>query len=122
MPYKTEWTENGVWWTYSGIVTSKEALQSNLEIYGDSRFDRLTYQIADFSGAEALELTEGEVKKIAYLDRAAALSNPKIKVAIVAHLDLIKEMAQMYANYSETSPWQTKIFNTLQEARQWLQI
>ncbi|MCP4710660.1 MAG: hypothetical protein GY869_18705 [Planctomycetes bacterium] len=122
MPYTTEWKENGIWWTYSGVVSAKEVLECNLEIYGDDRFDNLAYQMVDLSQAERLELTEAQVKKIAYLDKAAARSNPNIQVALVSKMDLIKELLEMYARYSEESPWEIDIFETLAEARKWLGI
>ena len=122
MPYTTEWQENGIWWTYCGVVTAKEVLECNLEIYGDDRFDSLTYELMDLSQAERLELTEAQVKKIAYLDKAAARSNPNMRVALVSKMDLIKELFEMYAKYSEESPWEIENFETVEEARKWLGI
>ena len=120
MPYTTIWKDKGVCWTFHGTVTGKEILQCDLDIYGDERFDCLRYQIADFSGAEGFELNEFEVKKIAYLDKAAAATNPEIKVAIVAPQDFIREMSNLYAKYADDSPWETRIFDTVDQAKQWL--
>lgn len=122
MSYTTEWKENGIRWTYCGVVTAKEVLESNLEIYGDDRFDSLAYELVDLSQAERLELTETQVKKIAYLDKATARSNPDMRVALVSKMELIKELFEMYARYSEESPWEIEIFETVEEAREWLGI
>ena len=122
MPYSTEWKEKEFQATFTGIVTSQEILKMVFGFYGDERFDRIKYNLVDFTGADSLKTNEKEIKEIAYLDMAAARSNPNIKVAIAAGHDFIKEMSQLYAEYSDESPWQVKIFNTLEEARQWLGI
>ena len=120
MPYTTTWTRNGVVWTYSGILTGQEALQSNLEIYGDERFDDLDYQIADFTNVTENQISELHTKKIAYLDRAAAESNSRIKVAIVMEDSGFLDTADIYGELSKNSPWQLKVCHSLKEAEAWV--
>lgn len=121
MPYTTTWTQIGVIWTYSGILTGQEALQSNLEIYGDERFDDLHYQIADFTDVTDNQISELHTKKIAYLDRAAAQTNPRIKVAIVMNNEHFLDTADVYSELSKNSPWQLKVCHSLEEAEIWLE-
>ncbi len=120
MPYNIYWKNKGVRWKFSGAVTSKETLQSNMDIYGDPRFDSLRYQIADFREVERITFNEMDMKKIAYLDQAAAKSNPRIKVAIVSPVETIRAMMEVYAKYSMANPWQTKLFDSIDEAEAWL--
>jgi len=42
MSYQIECKDRGVYWTYTGLVTGAEIMQSNFDIYGDERFDQLT--------------------------------------------------------------------------------
>ena len=122
MPYSVEWKERGAHWKFTGIVTGQEILQADLDLYGDERFDNLSYALFDFSGGTSFALTEKEMKEIAYLDMASTPTNPNIKLAIVASHDVMKKMSGLYAEYMELSPWETKIFDTVEEAKQWLNL
>jgi hypothetical protein len=102
-------------------LTGQEALQSNLDIYGDKRFDDLQYQIADFSAVTENQISELYTKKIAYLDRAAAQTNPRIKVAIVMNNAEFLDTADVYGELSKHSPWQLKVCHSLEEARAWVE-
>jgi hypothetical protein len=120
IPYSTEWKNKGLRITFTGIVIGGELVQLARGVYGDRRFDELRYHVMDFSQVESFDMTERETKNIAYMDMAAARSNPDTSVAIVAHQDIGRKLAQLYASYSEPSPWEIRIFDTLQEAEQWL--
>jgi hypothetical protein len=120
MPYEVQWESRGVYWRFFGKVSGREVMQSNLEVYGDSRFEELKYQIADFLAIESLEMNPSEVKKIAYMDKAAANSNPQIRVALVANPDTLITHIDLHTDYAVYSPWETEVFETLEEARTWL--
>jgi len=92
MPYKTTWLANGIIWTYSGVLTGNELLNSNFEIFGDERFDDIRYQIVDLSAVEKVEVTENHMRKIAHLDMAAARTNPRIKVAVVSTTSIASDL------------------------------
>jgi hypothetical protein len=122
MPYKTIWQANGIVWTYSGVLTGNELLNSNFEIFGDERFDDLRYQIVDLTAVEKIEVARSHVRKIAHLDMAASRSNPRIKVAIVTTAPDGQFISDIYKQYTEgKSPWVTKIFTAMDEAMQWAQ-
>lgn len=121
MPYGIKWTKKGIRWKFFGIVTSAEALESNLAIYGDSRFDSIRYQIADFTEVEELRLDDKDLKKIAFLDKAAARSNPRISVAIIAPGEALQQILTDYAKYSHDTPWKTKLFETTKSAEDWIE-
>ena len=120
MPYEIRWEPAGVHWKYTGRLTGQDILQSNLQIYGDARFDDLKYQIVDLLDIDAIDAEPSHIKKVAYLDVAAARTNPGIKVAVVTERDTLKEWAQMYAEYSDASPWETMVFGNVEEARAWV--
>jgi hypothetical protein len=62
MPYTTTWEDHGVIWNYSGFLTGNELLHSNLEIFGDERFDDLRYQIVDLTAIEGMDVTEKHMR------------------------------------------------------------
>ncbi|MCG8527086.1 MAG: hypothetical protein MI748_11935 [Opitutales bacterium] len=121
MPYQIQWEKKGVRWKFFGKVTSKETLASNMEIYGNSKFDGIRYQIADFSDVTDFEFSSEDMKKIAYFDQAASKSNPRVKVALIAPTPKSKELLTQYAEYSgaSASPWETRIFDSIREAEAW---
>lgn len=123
MPYTTEWLDHGIIWTYSDVLTGNELLESNLSIFGDERFDELRYQIVDLTQVTAVEATESHMRKIAHLDMAAALTNPRIKIAVVFPASPIaNEFHQQYLKYTDNkSPWETKAFANLAAAKAWAQ-
>ncbi len=120
MPYDTRWEPKGVHWRFFGRVSGLEVLQSNLEAYGDPRFTEIKYEIADFLEIDSLDMKPSEVKKLAYLDKAAAKSNPHIRVALVARREAIEKHARLHADYAVYSDWETEVFESLDEARAWL--
>jgi len=120
MPYETTWKSRGVIWTYTGLVTGSDILQSNLEIYGDPRFDDLAYQLVDLSQAEGFAIEEIHMRKIAHLDMAAARSNPRVIIATAAHSERAKEITEIYRKYAAESPWKLRSFDNVEDAKAWV--
>ncbi len=120
MSYSTEWETQGVHWRYWDTVSGEELIRSNLEIYGDERFDTMKYQIVDLSRINAFDVTRDQMLKIAAYDRAAALSNPRVKIAVVSRINSVTALARLYHAENIQSPWETRLFETLQEARDWV--
>ena len=122
MPYQIIWEGRVVRWKFFGTVTSREAVQSNMEIYGDPRFDNIRFQIADFSEVEALQFEEKDMKKVAFLDKAAGRSNPNIHVAIIAPSENTRNLLEAYSKYSVDSPWTVTVFDSCEQADHWLSV
>lgn len=120
MPYRTVWLEKGLEKTASGIVTGCELIASRKELYGDPRFDNVEYILSDYSSAEAIEIAEQDVKIVAFMDGAAAMSNPNCRVAIVSPNNNKIPLANYYTQLSKNSPWQTRVFQTVEQAREWI--
>lgn len=120
MPYKISWSETCVEWNYFGSITGNEIIDPITEIFGDPRFDNLRYQIADLTQIMRAEVDEREMKKAAYLDRAAAQSNPNIRVAIIASTEVSRLIGIQYIKNATNSPWECAMFATRAEAENWL--
>ena len=116
MPYTTTWTQHGVTWKYTGILTGEELLQSNLNIYGDERFDDLLYQIVDLSEVEQMTVSPILIRKIAYLDMAAAHTNPRIRVAVIDG----KQLNDIYSENANETHWPTQDFDSMEAALVWV--
>jgi hypothetical protein len=107
-------------WKYTGLLTGDELLQSNLEIYGDPRFDGLRYQIVDMLGVEAFDVSTESMEEVTLMDLGASKTNPRLIVAVVA-TDLQGErLVELYETVTGGAPWETELFVSLEEARAWI--
>ena len=120
MPYHIEWNADTVIWTYTGRLTGEEILQSNMDIYGDERFDTLRYQIVDLRGVEEFVVNKHQMHQIAHLDRAAAYTNPRIRVAVVTNAQEGESITNSYIEQASDSHWPTHTFYDLDKALTWV--
>lgn len=120
MPYINTWEETGVIKKYRGLITGSELLQSVIDIEKDARFNDIRYVLNDFLELDELILTEREVAEIAAIDKAAAITNPGIHIAIVVNGDEHRAWASMYQDMAKDSPYVIKIFDNLEDAHAWL--
>lgn len=119
MGYEIAWESRGAYKRYFGHVTDAELMQSVIDIESDHRFDNMRYVINDFLDVVAFQISRKKIEEISAIDGAAALSNPNIKIAVVATDVQIRELAEVYAN-STLKSYPTRIFTTVAEARAWL--
>lgn len=120
MPYTIKWNTGGILWTFHGVLTSTDAIQANLNIYGNPRFDDLCYQIVDISGVEQFNVTNDALVEAAAMDEAAALSNPRLVVAVVASGEEGVTVAEAYQSAMGSSAWEIKIFSSMKDAMEWV--
>lgn len=123
MSYKTTWLiTKGVIITFSGVVDEMEIFQAVAYINSDLRFDEIRYQIRDYTKVTEFNVDSECMIYNAALDKAASYSNPNMKIAIVTAVEVIQVLSSLYQVKSITSsPWKVKIFNTMDEAHQWVQ-
>jgi hypothetical protein len=120
MPYETFWEPRGIRWVFEGSVTDDDLTRPNEDLYDDSRFLEIRYQIADFrfiSGVSALSET---VRLVSHMDREQSRRNPDVKVAILGTSPVVKGLARMYALTGAEDRWQVRLFETEEEAREWI--
>ena len=120
MPYETIWEEKGVYWKYSGILTGDDILQSNIGIYGDSRFDNLRYQLVDMLDVESFDVDTEAMEEVTAMDAGASQTNPRLVVALVATQVQAKRLVELYETTTGGAPWETAIFESVEEARVWI--
>ena len=118
--YSTHWEEHGLRWQYSGIIGGKELIKSNMDTFGDSRFDDMYYQIVDLTQVTDFDVSLHEMRQLAALDKAASLSNPHVKIAVITDNESIQALSMFYDDENDDSPWKTKIFHNINSARSWI--
>lgn len=119
MPYEIVWEPKGVYRRYFGRSDGAELTQSILDVEGDQRFDELRYVINDMLDSDEILLSSNTMTEISAVDGAAELSNPNIRIAIVADKPAILAVAHAYAT-AGLHTYPTRIFSNLADARAWL--
>ena len=114
------WVTRGVLVTLSEQVNGAELFRLNEKVYGDSRFEDIRYQLWDLTNITEFNVSIEDIVKIAAHDRAAALSNSRMKVAIVTTEEMIQTIVNLYSAEMFESPWDSKIFDSMADAQQWL--
>ena len=124
MPYKLKIEALGVHCTVSGDFTGNEFIQVNNEIASLAQFSKLKYQLFNFENANNFSSTSNDIKQVANQDAELYKINSKMKIAIISNKIVIKGLTRMYDIYFEIScndaSWETKIFDTEENAYNWL--
>lgn len=128
MPHTTEWDQDVITRTYTGLLDPQELIDANLAMYGDERFSSLKYIIADFSAAEGIAFDQDNfsenMKTHAHLNLAAAKSNPGVKLAVIGTGALVQAFNQSYEDEAQEIhvSWETRLFPDTTSAKAWLGI
>lgn len=120
MPYEAIWEDKGIYWKYQGILTGDDLLQSNMNIYGDSRFDNLRYQLVDMLDVESFDVETEAMEAVTAMDEAASQTNPSLIIAVVSAHIQAKQLVELYETTTGGAPWETEIFESVEEARAWI--
>lgn len=120
MPYTTTWEKVGVLTKWYGHSTSAELANFMQEGQVHPNFDSIRYSIHDFTECESFLHEEDIVEYIAALDGAGAVTNPRIKIAMVAPSRDVLDAINVYKE-SMLSPYPIRTFATTAEARIWLE-
>ena len=119
MPYEITWEDQGVYRRYHGHTDGAELARSVCEVELDIRFDQLRYVLNDMLASEGISATDEAVTEISAIDGGAELSNPNIRIAIVADKPALRAVGEAYIAAGLNS-YPTRMFFTLAEARAWL--
>lgn len=119
MGYELSWESKGLVKRFFGDVTDRQFIDAVIDSESDARFDSLHYVINDFLDVQSFVFTPDDVDYVAAIDKAAAVSNPHIRIAVVTRNPEIIDLSRQYAE-SPMNVYPTRIFATLAEARAWL--
>ena len=119
MGFHVHWENRGVVKRYFGQVSAEELIAPVIATEADPRFDRLRYVINDFLDATSVTFTQADIDEIAACDIGAALTNPRIKVAVVVVQEDVIELVGRYIQASGLA-YPTRVFPTIAQARAWV--
>ena len=120
MPYENIWEKDGVYRRYCNRITGEEIMQAVQDIHGHSQFDSICYVINDLRYVTSHDISHRELKEVAMIDKASALSNPGIKIAIVTTMPTIQNIANTYGELIGNTSFTCELFSNLDEAREWV--
>ncbi len=120
MPFVVTWESEGVHFLQDGKISGEDLISCATNLCDNERLPELKYKIVEFVEGAEFEADAESIRRVVAVDKAGAEKNPKMKVAIVATSSLIIGMARMYELSGGAGTWDTRIFETLDEARKWV--
>lgn len=105
---------------FFGDVTSSDFVNAILDTQADNRFNGLRYVINDYLGIKGFSVTHGDLDYISAVYSAGSVSNPGVKIAVVALVPEVIDLVNRYTN-SPQNTYPIKSFDTLASARAWLE-
>jgi hypothetical protein len=118
--FSLHWFPDGVRCDLCDPATSQDLIDSQRAVTADPRFDDLRVEITNFLGTSGVTCSPADMKLLAALDRAAALSNPNVKVAFVVDDPSTVVALGQYCERMMPGSWDTRVFNSLTAASEWL--
>ena len=104
----------------SGLVTGRDIIEANQEIYRPDSLKKQKYQIFDFSTVDRFDVTSADIRRCAEQDKAASTINPHIAIAIIVAKDAEYGMARMWEAHVADSGCRTMIFRDRETAEDWI--
>jgi len=121
MACKLIWEEKGVLFSHSGIVTNQEVMEMNNLMYGNPKFDSISYQISDYTLVESNHVTHSGAKVIGTLDNKSTIWNSRfMRIAIVTTDKNFIPIVHLYFGEFSGTNWEGRIFDTLEQAYLWV--
>ena len=117
MAFEITWEDRIACKRMWGSVSAEEFLRSIAAMQSDPRYDRLRYSINDFLEAQALQFSESDIHHYAAAGIGAAISNPRLRIVIVATDPKILGLIRVY---SKLSGYSVDYFKTMLAARAWI--
>jgi hypothetical protein len=109
----------------TGVVTDADMIEAYERVVEDPDFDPTLNVLADTRGIERVEITAGNIRKLA--ERRAQnerLVRGQARVAVVVASDVVFGLARMYEAYRDQQGGAKPflVCRTMEEARQWLAL
>lgn len=120
MAHLNKWEDKGLYREFKDNITGMEVLNINLSIQGDPRFDNIKYVINDFTQITDFDFSDIDIKRLAVMDNVAAISNPRLKIALIVTLEPLLKWANSYCKHMKDSPYICEIFDHISDANKWV--
>lgn len=123
MPGTIEFVEDGrgLVFSGSGVLTGQEILEAKEALAADEAPLRtVKFALVLLEDVTAVDVTVGDLRAAAIVDRRLAQMMPNAAVAIVAPRDHDFGIARMWEAIADVPEWTTYVFRSREEADAWL--
>ena len=118
MPIKCEFRPNGVIIWHSGIITGKDLLDANHEIYSYQYNQDLQFQLADLTKVEKFDVSKDDMAALAIMDSEVKKDNCQYACS-VAPTDLLFGLSRTWNIQAESENFITNVVRNRDEALAW---
>lgn len=119
MPYEISWEKHGCVIHFTGNLNDGVLLSVVADVQGNPLFDNLHYIVADHSCCTQFSVNPDCLEYVIATYAASALSNNRIKVALISASPEIFAGTYRFIT-SPLTVFQSRIFKTLESANKWL--
>ena len=119
MNFSIEWINSNAIVTMTGEVGFEEIDFVNGKLYGDSRYERMEYQLFNMTDVEKFNLTARDFEMIGVLDRNSSIWNNRMKVAVVFRNEEMIRLMDFYKRAMKDTNWKIEVFRELDDAMNW---
>jgi len=108
----------------SGDLTAQEFIaRKNRLLFSSRNWRRLKFVVVDGSSVDSAVISADEVQILADLDTHNGLLLPtELRIALVFPNNAAFGLARMWEVWAEPIGWQTRVFRSLSDASQWLDL
>ena len=121
MDYDLKKESNGVVITLYGVITGDGLRSLNFKIMADIDFKIWRYKIWDFSNAEKIDLSLGDLRSFTFQDSIAAGENPNVKIAIIPGHHQRSGLDDVFHLLSKhLDGYDSRSFRNVKSAKEWV--
>ncbi|MBI5538482.1 MAG: hypothetical protein HY951_00350 [Bacteroidia bacterium] len=120
MGYKINWEKRGVFVEFKDNSTGKDVINIDNILYSYDKFEKMKYQLWDFTESKENVFSDEEMEIIGILDKSASIWNKSMLVAIVSNDSVFIESLEIYKKEISEIGWICEVFKDLKSARDWL--
>ncbi len=120
MGYKINWEKDGVLVEFFEKSTGQDVINIDNYLYSFDKFEKMKYQLWDFSNSSEITFTDEEMEIIGVLDKSASIWNKSMLVAIISTDNNFIKSLDVYKKEIADIGWFCEVFQDIANARNWL--
>lgn len=105
-------------------VDDAEVFATHDIIHSHPKLESLTHVIIDLLDVARMDLSAPAVREVVKRDAEHVIRNPELRIAILAHAEVIRGMINIYRSNAEMvgdqNSWEIQYFEFKGEAQRWL--
>ena len=122
MKYSITWKHKSARIDYSGDIETQDILSAHEELNKDDRFYDCRQLILNATDCDVEKVSVPDLMSVVAQELGAAHTNSSLKVAMIVNNSASIDKASNYISLFQfhESPWEFRIFNSVDESSEWL--